>query len=153
MSSATRIGTHEADNSRFETNVVDDEVQVFRGELDAGQRDFFERTEEAREEHLRDVLPQIAATRTDQVDARLGKIKRRLAELLARVRDGEERLVVRGVFEELLRLRNRLVGVLFPPTDVERVPCQCTDSRRAVSEEEGECTYSAFASTIDLASL
>ena len=153
MSSATRIGTHEADNSRFETNVVDDEVQVFRGELDAGQRDFFERTEEAREEHLRDVLPQIAATRTDQVDARLGKIKRRLAELLARVRDGEERLVVRGVFEELLRLRNRLVGVLFRPIDVERVPCQCTDSRRAASEEEGECTYSAFASTIDLASL
>ena len=115
----TEVSSIGDEGSGFESNVVDDEVEVFGSEFDTRERDFLEGTEESGKENLRYILPEVSSSSSNEVDTGLGKVESRFSELLASVSEGDERLVVGGTVEELLRFADRVVGILLPSSESE----------------------------------
>jgi len=115
----TEVSSIGDEGSGFESNIVDNEVEVFRSELDTRKRNLLEGTEESGKEDLRYILPEISSSSSDEVYTSFSEIESRFSELLASISEGDESLVVGSTVEELLSFTDRVVGILLPSNESE----------------------------------
>ena len=140
---------------RFKVDVVDNQVDILAGELDARHRDLLEGAENARQEDGRDVLPEVATVDADEVVASLAELGERVAEVLEGVSDGFERAVVSGVVEELAGFVRKGVGIPLPVgialDDLARAVVQRVElTARAVRRDVARVVDRAFKQRLEL---